>query len=77
MNTEILRDIKETETVYPYIVKNAFLHSCKEAKIIKEMYGDVFDSIVSNRDKYLAFMKRVEADGRIKELKDILTKYGK
>lgn len=65
---ERLRELSE-----PNIVKRAFLHSGKEAKIIKEMYGDKFDSISPNRDKYLAFLKRVEDDGRIKELNDILS----
>ena len=68
---------KETETVYPHIVKRAFLHSGKETKIIKEMYGDTFESISPNRNKYLTFLKRVEDDGRIKELNDILKRYGK
>ncbi len=68
---------KETETVYPHIVKRAFLHSDKQTKIIKEMYGDSFESISPNRNKYLTFLKRVEDDGRIKELNDILKRYGK
>ncbi|MBO7144597.1 MAG: metallophosphoesterase [Salinivirgaceae bacterium] len=68
---------KETETVYPHIVKRAFLHSDKQTKIIKEMYGDAFESISPNRNKYLTFLKRVEDDGRIKELNDILKRYGK
>ena len=68
---------KETETVYPHVVKRAFLRSGKEAKIIKEMYGDAFESISPNRNKYLTFLKRVEDDGRIKELNDILKRYGK
>jgi hypothetical protein len=61
----------------PHVVKNAFLHSDKQAKIIKEMYGDSFDSISTNRDKYLTFLQRVEADGRISELDDILKRYEK
>lgn len=68
---------EETDTAYQNIVKNAFLHSGKEAKIIKEMYGDAFESIIPNRDKYLTFLQRVEADGRIKELNDILKRYWK
>ena len=54
-----------------------FLHSDKQAKIIKEMYGDTFDSISPNRKKYLTFLQQVEDDGRIKELNDILKRYGK
>lgn len=61
----------------PHVVKNAFLHSGKEAKIIKEMYGDAFESISPNRDKYLTFLRRVEADGRISELDSILKGYEK
>lgn len=68
---------KEPEMVYPHVVKRAFLHSCKEAKIIKKMYGDTFESISPNRNKYLTFLKCVEDDGRINELYDILKKYGK
>ncbi len=61
----------------PHVVKNAFLHSDKQAKILKEMYGDEFDSISPNRDKYLAFLKRVEDDGRMVELNNILKRYAK
>ena len=69
---------EEMDTVYPHVIKRAFLHSGKEAKIIKEMYGDAFDESISpNRNKYLTFLKCVEDDGRINELYDILKKYGK
>lgn len=59
----------------PNVVKNAFLHSKKAAKIIRQMYGDVFESIQFNRKKYLKFLERVEADGRISELDSILKRY--
>ena len=68
---------KETEAVYPHVVKRAFLRSGNEAKIIKEMYGNAFESISPNRNKYLTFLKQVEDDGKIKELNDILKRYGK
>lgn len=59
----------------PHAVKNAFLHSKKAAKIIRQMYGDMFESIQFNRKKYLKFLKRVEDDGRISELDSILERY--
>lgn len=58
-------------------VKYAFLHSGKEAEIIREMYLDSFDFISPNGKKYVTFLKQVEADGRMKELDDILKRYGK
>lgn len=61
----------------PHAVKNAFLRSGREGKIIKEMYGEQFDSFSSNRIKYLEFLRQVEMDGRMNELKNILKKYDK
>ena len=58
------------------VVVHAFLHSDKQAKIIKEMYGDEFDSISPNIEKYLKFLERVKAEGRIPELYSILKSYG-
>lgn len=60
----------------PHAVKNAFLHSKKAAKIIRQMYGDEFESIGFNRKKYLKFLERVEADGNISSLDSILRSYG-
>lgn len=59
-----------------HAVKNAFLHSKKAAKIIRQMYGDEFESIKFNRKKYLKFLERVEADGNISQLDSILKSYG-
>ena len=59
------------------VVVHTFLHSDKQAKIIKEMYGDEFDSISPNIEKYLKFLERVKAEGRIYELNDILKRYAK
>lgn len=60
-----------------HVVKNAFLHSKKAAKIIRQMYGDDFELIKFNRKKYLKFLERVDADGRISELDSILKGYEK
>jgi predicted phosphohydrolase len=63
--------------VYPIAVKNSFLRSGKERKIIEEMYKDRFDHISPNRVKYLTFLRQVELDGRFNELNVILSRYGK
>ena len=63
--------------INPHAAKNAFLHSGKEGKIIKEMYGEQFDGISNNRMKYIEFLRQVEADGRMSELNNILKRYGK
>ena len=55
-----------------FVVKLKFLKCDKQPKVIKQMYGDVFDNIQSNREKYLKFMNRVVADGRVEELNDII-----
>ncbi len=60
----------------PHAVKNAFLHSGREGKIINEMYGNKFCGIGNNRIKYIEFLKQVESDGRISELNNILKRYG-
>ena len=70
-------DTTTKDMVAPHVVKHDFLNSKKEPKIIKEMYGTKFDTISPNRIKYLTFLRQVEADNRINELKDILKKYGK
>lgn len=41
------------------------------------MYGEQFNGVKPNRTKYLAFLKQVEADGRLNELNEILNMYGK
>lgn len=61
----------------PHAMKNAFLHSGREGKIINEMYGDLFDGISRNRIKYVEFLKKVETDGRMDELNSILKRYGR
>ena len=58
--------------VNPHAVKNAFLRSGREGRIIRDMYGKGFDHINSNRIKYLVFLKQVEEDGRMNELYNIL-----
>jgi hypothetical protein len=65
------------ETVSPHSIKHAFLRCENTRQIIKAMYEDSFDNISPNRIKYLAFLKRVEADGRMSELNDLLNRYGK
>lgn len=70
-------DALTVDTSSTALVKYAFLHSGKEAKIIREMYGDAFDSISPNGKKYVTFLKQVEADGRMKELDSILKRYAK
>lgn len=65
------------DVMNPHAVKNSFLHSGREGKIIKEMYGELFDEISNNRIKYIEFLKRVETDSRMNELNNILKRYGK
>lgn len=66
---------KITETINPYAVKNHFLHCGRERDVILEMYGDEFDRISPNRIKYLYFLRKVEEDGKINELNELLKKY--
>ena len=61
----------------PFAVKNAFLRCGREGIVVREMYGDKFSGISSNRIKYLAFLSQVEKDGRLEELNNILNKYDK
>ena len=70
-------EVVAVATINPHAVKNAFLHSGKEGKIINEMYGNQFDVISNNRIKYIEFVKQVETDGRMSELNNILKRYGK
>jgi hypothetical protein len=55
-----------------FVVKYKFLHYKKPQNVIKQMYGDIFNNIQSNREKYLTFLNRVVADGRVEELNDIM-----
>lgn len=64
-------------TINPYEVKTKFIHCGKERAIIKSMYGDSFDKITPNRTKYVAFLNRVDEDGRLNELNEILKNYDK
>lgn len=64
------------EPITQHAIKHAFLRSGKEGRIIKDMYGAKFDTIVSNRIKYLEFLKAVEIDNRFNELRANIEKYG-
>lgn len=58
-----------------HAIKNRFLRCGRECIIISQMYGDMFNDLKPNRAKYLAFLKHVETDGRLNELKEILDMY--
>lgn len=57
-------------------IKRAFLLCSKPHIAISEMYGKSFDNITRNREKYLAFLRKVDEDGRIDELCAIMKKHG-
>lgn len=58
-----------------HAVKNRFLRCGREGIVISQMYGEQFNGVKPNRVKYLTFLKRVEEDGRLNELNEILNKY--
>lgn len=55
-----------------FVVKCKFLHCNKQKKVIEQMYGNEFGNFTNNREKYLTFLNRVVADGRVEELNDIM-----
>lgn len=59
-----------------HAITYAFLKCERCGKIVSEMYGEKFNNIPRNRDKYLAFLKQVELDDRFGELAGILQRYG-
>lgn len=68
---------KTKEIRLSHATKHAFLESENKGRIIKELYGTIFDSVSPNRIKYITFLNQVEKDGKIIELNEILKKYGK
>lgn len=75
LSKEDLRNDEIEVSITHHAIKHAFLKSGKEGKIIKEMYGNKFDTFVANRIKYLEFLKQVEKDGKFNELKETIDKY--
>ena len=59
-----------------HAITYAFLKCERCGKIVSEMYGEKFNNIPRNNDKYLAFLKQVELDDRFGELAGILQRYG-